>query len=417
MELKKVLLLCDAFPPAFAPRMGYLCKYLRSLGWDPFIITEQIDKNIDPILAQGQSVKYVKIYHFKKRYLAKLEWIIILIVDFFFNYKDFLFCKIAQQEINKDNYSLILTSSFKTFPIYAAYKISRKNHLPLVVDLRDIIEQYTGYEYIDHQLTKINFFNQLILFFFKKKNFRQRNKVLKKADYITTISEWHADLLKQYNRNVKLIYNGYDPDLFYFQAKPTNQFRITYTGRIISLAMRNPAILFESVVTLVSQKSVNPEQFRIQFYTDDRSKEFIHQLAQKYKIEEFIDYYEYVLFSEIPIILKESSILLLLTNQSSGNGPKGIMTTKFFEYLAVEKPILCIRNDNGCLKRSIQKTQSGIAADTADEVSGFILEKYTEWQEKSYTHQEINKSCTEEFSRKYQAKEFVAIFDSIIKKT
>ena len=39
MTNKKVLIVCDMFPPAFGPRMGYLCKYMRQAGWNPVVVT------------------------------------------------------------------------------------------------------------------------------------------------------------------------------------------------------------------------------------------------------------------------------------------------------------------------------------------------------------------------------------------
>ncbi|MDL2208193.1 hypothetical protein LJB97_01065, partial [Parabacteroides sp. OttesenSCG-928-O15] len=41
--MKRVLIICDLFPPAFGPRMGYLCKYVRSEGWEPVVLTEAVD--------------------------------------------------------------------------------------------------------------------------------------------------------------------------------------------------------------------------------------------------------------------------------------------------------------------------------------------------------------------------------------
>ncbi|MBO5849705.1 MAG: hypothetical protein J6Q47_00300, partial [Paludibacteraceae bacterium] len=32
--MKKALFILDHFPPSFAPRMGYLVKYLKPLGWE-----------------------------------------------------------------------------------------------------------------------------------------------------------------------------------------------------------------------------------------------------------------------------------------------------------------------------------------------------------------------------------------------
>ena len=39
--MKKVLILCDAFPPNFGPRMGYLVKYLSRFGWDSYVVAAE----------------------------------------------------------------------------------------------------------------------------------------------------------------------------------------------------------------------------------------------------------------------------------------------------------------------------------------------------------------------------------------
>ena len=41
--MKRVLILCDLFPPAFGPRMGYLCKYLKQAGWQVEVVAEAMD--------------------------------------------------------------------------------------------------------------------------------------------------------------------------------------------------------------------------------------------------------------------------------------------------------------------------------------------------------------------------------------
>ena len=43
--MNKLLIICDMFPPAFAPRMGYLCKYLTRMGWEVTVVTEYIEDN------------------------------------------------------------------------------------------------------------------------------------------------------------------------------------------------------------------------------------------------------------------------------------------------------------------------------------------------------------------------------------
>ena len=130
-------------------------------------------------------------------------------------------------------------------------------------------------------------------------------------------------------------------------------------------------------------------------------------------IRDFVDFYDYIDTSAVPKILADSSILLLLTNVFRDDGPKGIMTTKYFEYLAMERPILCVRSDENLLETSIKKANAGLAARTMEETYDFILEKWNEWKIKGYTTVKINKDYTQQFSRKLQATKFVELFEKI----
>ena len=58
-QMKSVLILCDLFPPAFGPRMGYLCKYLAGEGWTPVVVTEQVPGDTFDFLREGVDVTYV----------------------------------------------------------------------------------------------------------------------------------------------------------------------------------------------------------------------------------------------------------------------------------------------------------------------------------------------------------------------
>ena len=323
--------------------------------------------------------------------------------------------KRAQQQINNQNISLIISSSYRTFPLQSAHKLSKKNHIPLLVDLRDIFEQFPGNEHISKKISNSETLNRFIAGAITKKLFGQRNRVLKDASAVTTVSPWHVEILKQYAQNVQLIYNGYDPELFVPKAILNKEFTITYTGRLMSEELRDPSLLFEAVANLYANEKIEPELFRIQFYTDNESKKTLNAIAEKYRVADFIDYFGYVSNHAIPDILNRSSVLLLLTNNSTAaKSPKGIMTTKVFEYLAVKKPVLCVRSDEGCLAETIRETQSGIAANTVEQVERFIMEKYAEWEQNGYTHQKTDRQKVLQFSRKEQAKQFVRIFESLI---
>lgn len=398
------------FPPAFGPRMGYLCKYMKRAGWEPVVVTEQIDDNTFSFLKGETEVTYVKFYKIKEGVLRKLEWICILLLDFLFHYKDRKMTKVATRLLEKGGYGGILCSTYRSFPLPAAQKLAAQFQLTLVTDLRDIIEQYAAHEYIASTFHTFPWLDKKITTLFRHKLLDDRNKALKKADYVTSVSPWHIEKLKPYNPKVELVYNGYDPEIFFPKQHTTSQFIITYTGRVISLATRDPRILFEAISLLDKEKRIAPDDFRLQWYIDDCSKALLEQAAAPYSISQYMDFFGYVPASEIPDILNHSSVLLQLANKFASDGPKGFMTTKLFEAMAVEKPLLCVRSDESYLETAIQKTHTGVAARTVEEVCAFLQEQYKFWKNKGFTQVNADRKAVEEYSRMKQAEQFMRIF-------
>jgi hypothetical protein len=65
----------------------------------------------------------------------------------------------------------------------------------------------------------------------------------------------------------------------------------------------------------------------------------------------------------------------------------GMLTTKFYEALGCEKPILCVPSDKGALAELIDYTHAGIATEDTEEMKTFIMEQYRQWQQHGFTHQ------------------------------
>jgi glycosyltransferase involved in cell wall biosynthesis len=413
VKQRSVLILCDLFPPAFGPRMGYLCKYLGLNGWRPVVVTEYTGEDRFSFLANGVEVLYIR-YYKRKGIAGKIEWGWTVFRDILFGYKDKRMYREAWKIAATRHFDLILCSTYRTFPLPAARRLANKARLPLVADLRDIIEQYTGYEFISHPLPTVFGLDKTIASAFRKKNLRLRNGILPEVAAITTVSPWHVSVLKKYNPNTHLIYNGYDPEMFYPSAVRKETFYITYTGRVLSAAMRDPDLLFQAVERLSDDGVISPGLFRIRWFVDDKSKDTIRKIAGKYAgLEAYMSYPGYVAAPEIPRVLNESSILLLLTNRADANGPKGVMTTKFFESLAVGKPILCVRGDEGDLEETINRTRSGLSAHHADEVYDFIKAHYLCWKENTPPVDDSDKDEIRKYSREAQAKQFIALFERL----
>jgi Glycosyltransferase len=412
--MKKVLIICDLFPPAFGPRMGYLAKYLKSYGWTPVIVTEKVNEETFRFMEKSFDVTYVDYYE-NTRFI-KIKWFFIVLASILFGYKNSKIYKAAIALTKQHKFDIILSSTYRSFPSQAAVNIARETGLPLVVDIRDIVEQFPGDEFIAHSLPRIPLITPFIVSIFRRISIRERNDVLKKADEVTTVSVWHVDMLKKYNPNVSLIYNGFDPELFYPVKTKTEKFIITHTGRLLSLAMRDPELFFKAITRLSKENILSPDTCRIQWYVDSHSESLIRGESKKHSLDDYMDYMGYVSGSEIPNILNNSSVLLLLANKNGEDGPRGIMGTKTFEYLATEKPILCVRSDEDCLEALVKETNTGIAARTEDEVYNFLKYHHKQWQENGYTQNEAIYEKVNAYSRKEQASQFVAIFENILSK-
>ena len=394
MSLKRILIITDAVTkPLYTPRVRNLYHYFSQKDIKIDWFTEQHEE-----IPSNFNLKLHQIPFYKHNgLLGKIEWSIKNILNLLFDYKNNFFAKKVLTATQNKNYDLVFCSTFHTFGLKAALKVAQKQNIPLHLDLRDIAEQCDTNEYNNSKIAL-----GLISKIYRNINISRRNQVLKQAHSITTVSPWHVNFLKQFNPNTHLIYNGYDSTLFQPRTTKTNYFDIIYTGKWYSPTLQDPTLLFQALA------EINNPQIRLIWYTNANVHSQISKLAQQHNLTTPLIINNYVPNNEIPNLLNRSSIILVLTNK----GNHGIMTTKFFEAIGVEKPILCVRSDEECLAKTIKETNAGLAATNVEEVKEFILYHYNEWQQNGYTH--INITNKEHFSRQNQAIQFEKIFNQVL---
>lgn len=391
MQIKKILIITEAITkPLYIPRIRNIYHHLQEKNIEIDWVAEKYEEIPDSFNLKLHQIPFYK----HKGKIGKIEWIIKNILNLIFDYKNKYFSKKISDFSRNKHYDLVLCSTCHTFGLKAAYNVAKTHNIPLYIDLRDIAEQCTANEYSNSKLA-LGFLGKL----YRNININRRNKILKLANNITTVSPWHVDFIKQFNPNTHLIYNGYDINLFQPQNIKTKYFDIIYTGKWYSSSLQDPTLLFEALA------QINNPKIRLVIYTDSNKHPEIKNLAEQYNITTPLILNNYIANNEIPQKLNESSIVLVLTRKEN----KGIMTTKFFEALGVEKPILCVRSDEGCLAQVIKETQSGLAATNVEEVKNFINQHYQQWEGQGYTH--INIKDKEKFTRQNQALQFEQIFN------
>lgn len=394
---KRILILCEAIaPPAFSPRVLTLAQYLQDQGWQCTILTEECEQ-------QAFDTAICPIYQMPAYHK--------LLADKLCYGKDKALYRYAVEKLDMQNYDLIFCSSYYYFPLLAAQKLAKRYHLPLVVDLRDIAEQWGKESYFTRRLTPWKGLDYCIGKLYERKQLRMRNRVLRYAKAVTSVSPWHRQLLAQYNTNTQLIFNGYDEQVFVPKDVQTEVFQIAYLGKLYSTKLRDPRLLFAALQELLAEGQIAENELRVLFHIDEKAKEPLTELATEYQISPVVDIQGYIPRAEIVSVMHLSSILLVLTTKSTEEGTHGIMGTKFFENMGVEKPVLCIRSDEECLAQVISETHAGLAATEVEQVKAFVMEKYLEWKKNGFTRQTARNKAM--FTRQRQAEQFKEVFEAV----
>lgn len=216
------------------------------------------------------------------------------------------------------------------------------------------------------------------------KNFA--DKVCRKADIITTVSEGTLSLLyltKKTKAKKLIISNGFDEiDYKNFEENKTKRekFTVFYCGTL-NEGMDDFSIVSNALNDLIRDGLIDYKRVLIKYYGDDGSV-FRKQMSLSYDVEFYFE--SHVQRSEI---LKEerSSHLLLLASYNNENS-EGFITGKFYEYIKANVPILCVitgNKANSDLCRLVNRCNVGYSFEYVngnyDDLKKFIYGQYRDY--------------------------------------
>ena len=359
--MKKLLVVSD--PPAapgYLPRLRYLCDYLVRKGHDVTLLTEAYE----PLLFEHTyPIETIRMYSG-----STFDWFIKTVWTLLTDWHNRAF---AQKALSAKlgGYEAVICTAFSDFPLGAAQRIAKHLNVPLICDIRDLDEQvdHSRYQY-KHQSRWLMPFRRL----YRAIHIRRRNQVLRAADAITTVSPWHAEFIRTITNlsPITVIYNGFDEKQFYPKDIPNDPFTVTYIGSLFE--WQQPAL--EKV-----KKAVEEFGVVLDIHTPQSNPIPHNQLGDA---------------------IRRSGIMLVLTNEHT----HGMLTTKFYEALGCEKPILCVPSDKGALAELIAYTHAGIATDDSEAIKAFIAEQYKAWKQNGFTRQATRHR--NEFTREAQYDQF-----------
>ncbi len=403
-------------------RMRGIAKYLPEYGWNPTILTPQlesepecryniIETNYDDITTIWKkrlgfkTQDTVKMQLGKPTYKNKKSFIdyVLKIWDEIFAYPDINigWCKHAvksgEKLLKEGKYNAILSSSNPATCHLVANKLKTLFGIPWVADFRDLWSQN---HYSEHfTLRKI----------LEK---RLETTTISAADILTTVSQPLAIKLRENHRKkqVNTIMNGFDPEFKNPGTKTTEKFTIVYTGALYQ-GKRDPEPLFQATSELINSGKISSSDIEILFFgTDD---DWLFNDIRKYNLEKVIKVCGPILREESILQQRKAQVLLLLTWNHPAE--KGVYTGKLFDYLAARRPILALGIPGSVIEELLKNTKAGTYVSCVEELKIAILSYYQEYKLTGKVAYKGNLTEIDKYSHREMARKFAGVLDSISK--
>ncbi|MGC3977731.1 MAG: glycosyl transferase family 1 [Paludibacteraceae bacterium] len=275
-----------------------------------------------------------------------------------------------------------------------------KKHFPRLAWIADFRDPWTN----------IDFYKELNLTAISDSIHRRlERKVIQSADCVVVVSN---EMVKEFGmlnpHRICLLTNGYDDDDTNTEGIVLDErFTLSHIGTLNY--SRNPKLLWRVLSELCKENAHFRHDLQIQLVgkTDFIVREDIHTFDLSQNLHK-INY-----LNHADAIRKQNSaqVLLLLINNTAN--AKGILTGKFFEYLAAKRPILAIGPTDGDVAKILHETQAGKVVDFKDftELKNTILEYYHRYKHGSLSV--VGSNSVEKYSRKELTKQLAELLNEI----
>ena len=417
----RILLLTDLLPPQFAPRITSLVQLLPTDQWSVDVISEQIVGQHSGAHGSVESASSLIAHRVDRIQLSPTRRSLLYsLADALWQVKSKRLLCYLRRQYDLTKYDLIVGMSYRTFPLPAVAKLVDLTGLPAVMDCRDIVEEYTPQGFLPAPLPGWLPCRRLVYRWLRGRFIKARTKALGKASAITTVSEWHREQLQQLHpmQAVLCIPNGYDEKLFV--ATPSQKchlpLRILYTGRLLSLDMRDPTLLLSALQMLDRKGRLTPGVIEVHWYCDVASQRLIEVLLESYSsaVSSCMHFHAMVPYVDVPRLLARADIILLLGRKETPQGPHGMVTTKVFEAMAMHRPILMVESDESVVARLLRAHGGALAATEVAEVMTFLEGHLERLERGEILDSNVFTPSHECYTREAMAKSFAQLFANVI---
>jgi glycosyltransferase involved in cell wall biosynthesis len=430
MNKNKILFLFYFFPPIASTatrRNTYIFKHLKSYFNDYFVFStknqhffpkDNIYENLrgkDEKLTLLTTIDFRTIGHWFSSRKSSLKKTIHLDE----NIKKYKVVQIFQKMLDGFPFNLILQEGgiiYSLVGVYKGYRLIKKEKITHVwSSFRPYSDHFTAYllKGLFPNLIWVADFRDLHVeplyqnvYFVPFQHWCNR-QMIKRANFVTTISEGLANHLKAYNNAVYVLRSGIVTENDVSTLPKMTKFSIVYTGAMFR-DERNPTLLMEVVKQLSDNGIISPENFAI-IYAGRDSINFKNYI-DRFNLNIFFENKGMLTTQEAINLQYAAHINLLLT--SATTEWTGVMTGKLGEYLSAKKPLVVLIDGTKDAEYEdlINNLNAGCVVynkKSFNELRSFILEKFNEWQRTGEVKSTIDTEKLKALNWENQVRKFV----------
>lgn len=430
--MKKVLIITYYWIPsggAGVQRWVKFTKYLRDYGWEPIIYTPEnpefpsIDESFAKDIPSGVKILKQPIWEpyniyknitgkkgeainagfisEKKKQSKKDKFFIWLRGNFFIPDPRVFWVKPSIKYLTKYIKSNPVDAIITTGPPHSMHLIGLglKKAMPKLAWVADFRDPWT----------KIDFYKELNLSYLaNKKHHRLEANVIKTADSVIVVSEgMKKDFEHLTAKNLEVITNGYDEsDTEMEDIVLDEKFTLAHIGTLN--AARNPNVIWKALSSICSDNEEFSKDLQIKLIgkIDFSALEAISKNGLNKNLLKI----DYLAHTEAIKAQKSAQVLMLLINNTEN--ASAILTGKFFEYLAANRPIIAVGPTDGDVAKVLSETNAGNMVDFYDEkeAKATILSYYERYKTKTLN---VKTESVERFSRRSLTGELVKLLNSL----
>lgn len=427
--MKKVLIITYYWPPsggAGVQRWLKFAKYLPENGWQPIIYTPSNPENPieDDSLLREVSVDTVVLkqpiwepYEWYKRFVGKkgekintgflsenkepglMEKLSVWVRGNFFipDARKFWVkpsVKYLTAYLRENKVDAIVSTGPPHSMHLIAMKVAQKTGIKWLADFRD---PWTNIDYYkDLQLSS----------WADRKHHALEKAVVQRCNEMVVVgNQMKQEFEPLRNDKIEVITNGYDESDF-SQGNVTldAKFSIVHIGTIAP--NRNPQILWHALSELVGANADLLQNLEIRLI--GKVDQSVFRSIEEAGLTNCLKKVDYIEHSKVFAELQRAQILLLAINDTPN--ANGILTGKFFEYLAAKRPVLAIGPENGEVARILKETGAGEIAGFSDleKLKRSITNFYDRYKNLNLA---VTSEGTENYSRRMLTKDLAAVLD------